>query len=312
MNPPSLRQAPPWVRLAATVVRRLPAGRYRAIHWITRHPLPPFLMGLPPELGGAAYLCDLRDAIAREVCFTGLYGPQETAILRALLRPGMTFVDVGANWGYFTLLASHLVGRDGRVLGLEPDPRLFSVLEENVRRNALARTTLLPVAAAREGGTLLLAGFDEAAGNFGISRIVADAAVGGRVFLVRADSLDRILEEERVERVDLLKMDIEGAEGAALAGMEGCLRAHRVGRILVELHPRELYEQGSSVEMLIEMLRSAGYMGYTVSHDPRVTRSVAYGRIRSFGALLRPLAPGEVLDAWPHQLWCAPGAEIRW
>jgi FkbM family methyltransferase len=269
-------------------------------------------MAMPRELGAGTYLCDLRDDIAREVCFTGLYGPQETALVRALLAPGDTFVDVGANWGYFTLLAASLVGEGGRVLALEPDPRLFPVLEANAARNGLRQVTLRQLAASREPGILALAGFDEAAGNFGVSRIVSDAAADGRTFRVRADALDRILDEEGIRRVDLLKMDIEGAEGAALAGLDGSLRAARVARLLVELHPAELAEQGASVEALAEGLRSAGYTGYTVRHDPGVTRSAAYGRVRGLGELLRPLRPGEALDAWPHQLWCAPGAEIRW
>lgn len=299
------------MRLAASVVKRLPAGRYRAIHGLCRRPPSPFLMRMPGEMGGYVYLCDLRDAIAREVCFTGMYGPQETSIFRALLRPGMTFVDVGANWGYFSLLASHLVGDGGRVVSLEPDPRLFPVLSENVARNRIGNASLHQLAAARERGELSLAGFDEEAGNFGISRIVADAS-GERVFTVRADTLDRVLEEAGVGSVDLLKMDIEGAEAAALAGLGRSLRERRVRRLLIELHPAELAEQGTSAGEVVEALRGAGYGGYTVSHDPRVTREAAYGRIRDLGAILRPLSPGAPLDAWPHQLWLAPGTEPEW
>ncbi|HEV2150705.1 MAG TPA: FkbM family methyltransferase [Longimicrobiaceae bacterium] len=312
MNQQSPRPAPVWVRMVASVVRRLPAGRYRAIQRIGRDAAPPFLMEMPVELGGGTYLCDLRDDIAREVCFTGLYGPQETALVRALLAPGDTFVDVGANWGYFTLLAASLVGQGGRVLSLEPDPRLFPVLEANVARNGLRHVTLRQLAAAGGPGILALAGFDEAAGNFGVSRIVPDAAADGRTFRVRADALDRILDEEGIRRVDLLKMDIEGAEGAALAGLEESLRGGRVARLLVELHPVELAEHGTSTDALVDTLRSAGYTGYTVSHDPAVTRAAAYGRASSLRELLRPLEPGEPLDAWPHQLWCAPGSELRW
>lgn len=312
MNQTDLRPAPAWVRLAATVVERLPAGRYRAMNRICRRPPPPFLRELPAGLGGATYLCDLRDAIAREVCFTGVYGPQETLLVRELLRPGATFVDVGANWGYFTLLASHLVGPEGRVLGLEPDPRLFRVLRENVSRNSLGQARLLRVAAAREAGELTLAGFDEAAGNFGISRIVSHAGAGERTFRVRADSLDHLLDEEGIGRVELLKMDIEGGEGAALAGLERSLADRRVARLLVELHPVELAEQGLSVQEIVEALRSGGYRGYTVNHDPAVTRSAAYGRVRSLREVVRPLSPSEPLDAWPHQLWCAPGSEPAW
>jgi tRNA G37 N-methylase Trm5 len=129
-------------------------------------------MRLPEELGGGFFRCDLRDSIAREVCFTGRYEPQETALVRALLGPGMSFVDVGANWGYFTLLAAHQVGRSGRVISLEPDPRLFPVLADNIAVNHLSQVTALQVAAGSESGSLTLAGFDEAGDNFGLSRVV--------------------------------------------------------------------------------------------------------------------------------------------
>ena len=89
-------------------------------------------MRLPDSLGGFTFICDVRDSLMREVCFTGMYEPQETLLAQQLLRRGMTVVDVGANWGYFTLLAAHLVGNRGRVLSLEPDPRMFRLLQQNV------------------------------------------------------------------------------------------------------------------------------------------------------------------------------------
>ena len=85
---------------------------------------------MPREVGGFTFECDLRDAISREVCFTGRYEPLETLLVQSTLRPGMTFVDVGANWGYFTLVASHLVGSSGLVVSLEPDPRLFQFFKK--------------------------------------------------------------------------------------------------------------------------------------------------------------------------------------
>ena len=107
---------------------------------------------MPAWAGAYRYACDLRDGIAREVFFTHGYAPQETALVRALLRPGHTFVDVGANWGYFTLLGAHLVGPHGRVVAFEPDPRLFRTLAWNLRANALSRVRALPLAAADRAG----------------------------------------------------------------------------------------------------------------------------------------------------------------
>ena len=146
---------PAWVRISAAVIRHLPVGRYRAMHMLPR-PNSAFLMRMPDDVGGYPFRCDLRDIISREVCFTGTYEPQETTLVRAILRPGMTFVDVGANWGYFTLLAASLVGTTGRVLSLEPDPRLFSILQENVGRSGLDHVTPLQLAAAHQAGILSL------------------------------------------------------------------------------------------------------------------------------------------------------------
>jgi hypothetical protein len=165
---PSLR-----IRALAAIIRRLPAGRYRVMDRVARPAPPPFVARTPADAGGYAFHCDLRDGIAREVCFTGAYEPLETAIVRALLPAGGTFVDVGANWGYFTLLAAHAAGARGRVVSLEPDPRLFALLRANAQRNRLAHVTPLPLAAAAGRGTLTLAGFDEAGDNWGLSSLAS-------------------------------------------------------------------------------------------------------------------------------------------
>ena len=309
MTENNLPPAPAWVRLTAAVIRHLPAGRYRAIHSLCPRPPAAFLMNMPEEMGGYLFSCDLRDTISREVCFTGRYEPQETALVRSILRPGMSFVDVGANWGYFTLLAASLVGSNGRVLSLEPDPRLFSILQENVTRGGLDQVTVLQLAAANEPGTLTLAGYTEDGGNFGISRIAAGANRQGRVFQVSSDSLDHILDQQGLSHVDLMKMDIEGAEAFAIAGLEESMTKGKVKRLLLELHPNEVAEYGSTISAVIEKLQSAGYRAWTIDHSPTTTREAAYQKEINVKALLRPLDSSGEYDAWPHQLWLAPGIE---
>ncbi len=304
-----LRPAPAWVRLAATFIRLLPVGRYRMMHTICRHPPPKFLMRMPAELGGYTFNCNLRDTISREVCFAGFYEPQETALVRSLLQPGMSFVDVGANWGYFTLLAASLVGRRGRVLSLEPDPRLFQILKENIDRNRLDQVMALQLAAASESGTLTLAGYDEGSDNFGVSRLVTGDGEGKGLFQVKADSLDSILEQHDLHSVDLLKMDIEGGEVLALAGLEESLQKRRVKRLLLELHPAQIAELGSSANTLMRKLQAAGYVAQTIDHSSRATRRAAYNKAKDPASWLRPFTIFDELDAWPHQLWTAPGVE---
>jgi FkbM family methyltransferase len=284
-------------------------GRYRAMDRICRNPPPPFLMRLPSDLGGYFFHCDLRDTISREVCFTGRYEPQETALVRAILRPGMTFVDVGANWGYFTLLAATLVGPNGRVISIEPDPRLFSILEANVTSALLEQVTLTQLAAANEAGTLRLVGYSETGGNFGISRIAAESDEAEQVFQVKSDSLDHVLERQAVLSVDLMKMDIEGAEVFAIPGLEQSLAARKIKRLLLELHPIQLAEHGSTAWAVIEKLQSAGYRAWTIDHSPTATREASYKKEINVHALLRPFDSSSQYDAWPHQLWLAPGID---
>jgi FkbM family methyltransferase len=309
VNKVEVGPAPHWVNLAAVFIRHLPIGRYRVLHRISRRPPPEFCKRMPEELGGYEFICNLRDTISREVCFTGYYEPQETALVRSILCSGMSFVDVGANWGYFTLLAASLVGAHGRVLSLEPDPRLFSMLEENINRNDLNHVTGLQMAAASQPGTLMLAGYDQDGENFGVSRIVASDDEGNRSFQVDADSLDRILERQNLKSVDLMKIDIEGAEVFALPGLEKSLTERRVKRLLLELHPALIAEHGGTAVQIIETLRKTGYSGWTIDHSAAATRRAAYEGAVNVQGLLRPLYESDELDQWPHQLWLAPGTE---
>ncbi|HYV46862.1 MAG TPA: FkbM family methyltransferase [Myxococcaceae bacterium] len=293
--------------MCAAVVRRLPAGRYRAMNWLARSRPARFVAPLratPP----LRFECDLRNALAREVFFTGQYEPQETAVLRALLSPGSTFVDVGAHWGYFSLLAAALVGESGRAIAVEADPRIHATLSANLELNRVPWVTAHHVAIAAGPGTVELLGYSDAQENWGLSRIAGPGAAGESArFQVPTKALDDLLDELGVRAADLVKMDIEGAEGFALQGMERGLRDGRYRRLLLELHPAELRGHGMDPLALLQRLAGAGYRGWTVDHSPATTRRAAYDR--RFGAreALLPLDLSRPLDAWPHTLWLAPG-----
>lgn len=304
-----VRSAPHWVRVAARLVRCLPAGRYRAMNQVHRFSRSAFWMQSPKRLGGWSFRCDLRDSIAREVCFTGRYEPQETALVQAILKPGMSFVDVGANWGYFTLLAAHAVGANGRVVSLEPDPRLFPVLAENVATNDMSQVRSMQIAAADGPGWRTLSGFAEGGGNFGLSRVVRNDHTSGPHFQVAARALDDVFQDLRLTNVDLLKMDIEGAEGLALLGLRESLALRRVRRILLELHPAQLAEHGHEAATLLEELQQYGYDPWRIEHGDRANRRAAYQRRIDLRRVLRRLDTAAPLDQWPHVLLVLRGME---
>lgn len=298
--------APLWVRLSAATIRRMPFGRYRVAHALGRVPAAPFLMRLPPDAGHHLFVCDLRDSISREVCFTGQYEPQETQLAELLLRPGMTAIDAGAHWGYFTLVCAHRVGGQGRVLSLEPDARLLALLAANVAANGLRHVEWIGAAAAAGRGSARFAGFREADGNWGTSRVVS-ARVSADCE-VPTISIDELVEERGWAAVDLVKIDVEGSEGDVLRGMADGLRAGRYRHVLLEGHPLALAERGLSFDMCVEPLRAARYRGWLIDHSADMHRRAAAGSVPP-SELLRPLEGVDLAaQPWPHMLWSAPSA----
>ncbi len=277
---------------------------------LARRGATPFWMPMANELGGFSFRCDLGDSIAREVCFTGRYEPQETALIQHLLGAEMTFIDIGANWGYYTLLATHIVGPNGRVICLEPDPRQYRNLRDNLARNRLGHVTALQLAAADKPGSLSLAGYSEENGNYGLSRLVTEPSAGSAMFEVETGTIDNVLDEHDVEQVDLLKMDIEGAEDLALQGMIEGLSTHKYRRILLELHPALLAERGRTTVEIERMLTDAGYTGWHLDFSSAANRRAAYTRRVNVREFLRPISESNARDDWPHVLWLAPGVNL--
>ena len=258
-----------------------------------------FTAEFPFESRRIRFWCDLRNSLAREVFFLGSYEAQETLLLPALLRKGDTCVDVGAHWGYFSLIAAARVGASGRVVAVEADPRVFATLQRTLALNPGLAVEAVQVAAAAERGTLVLNGYDERGDNWGISSVAMPQ--GGAAFEVQAEPLDDLLDRSGVREVGLLKMDIEGAEVLALRGCDRLLREQRIRSLLLELHPPQIAALKSSVGAVVGMLRSRGYRLWAVDHSLATSRATAYGRLQDPHALLRPLRD-DALDSWPHVL----------
>lgn len=303
----TLSPAPLWFRAARAAIRRLPAGRFRAFSLLARLRPAPFADRLDGA-GGLLYRCDLRHLIAREMCVTGGYAPAEAALVRASLALGGTFVDVGANIGYFALLGASLVGESGRVVALDPDPRMAAAARENVALNRLRNVSVVQVAAADAEGEATLRGFAEDGGNWGVSTLSDGAAADGRPsFTVRCAPLDAVLDAEGMGAVDLVKIDVEGAELRVLRGMRTGLRAGRYRRVLVELHPWEWADFAGELAALDAEMRGYGYRGWLLEQTAEDARRAHYGA--SAPIALRSLDTTQVAGDWPHLLWTLPGSE---
>lgn len=202
--------------------------------------------------------------ISRAIFLTGYYEPNEFVYLNKFLKPGMTFIDVGANIGLYTLFAAKKVGDQGTVLGIEPSDREFQRLKAHVELNSLSNARLLQVAvsSSRTEAELLVA-TEKHSGHNTLGAFGYDCVMAQGKEWVHVERLDDIVQQEGLQRVDVIKMDIEGAEFLALQGAEETL-AQFHPTMLLELSDRTLKHQGCSSEQVWDFLTQSGYRIYVL------------------------------------------------
>lgn len=196
----------------------------------------------PVTIHGVRLLFDVTEFTTSPLYFGGpLYEPETSAYLARSLGPGQVFVDIGANHGYFSILAAALVGENGRVVAFEPNPRVFRQLQAHVALNHFDnRVTLVASALAdAPGEAKLYVSQDD--WNSGLSSLTpaASALEGGSLseshtVVVCVDTFDKWLASSGLDRIDLMKIDVEGAEHKVLAGMSAALDGGVVGAIICE------------------------------------------------------------------------------
>jgi FkbM family methyltransferase len=170
---------------------------------------------------GATMICDLHDEIQRLIFFFGVYEAPEAYVFTRLLKPGLTVIDGGANVGQYTLLASHRVGPGGSVHAFEPIPRNFEILRRHAAQAANVVLNQTALWNSDDGVTLTLPAQHRI--NCG-GWTVGKAAPTDRCVQVPSVTLDSYLASGRIDRVDAIKLDIEGAEPFALQGAMRALK----------------------------------------------------------------------------------------
>ncbi|MBZ5701823.1 MAG: FkbM family methyltransferase [Acidobacteriia bacterium] len=179
----------------------------------------------------------------------GTWEPAVTEVLQAQIQPGMTALDIGAHVGFYSLLLARLVGPRGRVISFEPMPDNFARLVENLRLNQLQQVTPVNLAVLARSGELE-ANVPEGEPYSGSISLYQD--YGTPRIRVRATSLDEFFANS-AERLEFIKMDVEGAEGEVLRGGIETLRRFRP-RFLIELHHFDGDVSANPVPALLESL----------------------------------------------------------
>jgi FkbM family methyltransferase len=190
----------------------------------------------------------------------GFLGRDEVEILRCLVRAGMTAIDIGANQGVYTLFLAGQV-RPGKVYAFEPHPMLYRQLVANIRENRIANVECdqIAVSSSPELLTLQLGYL-----NLGDNYIARASAEAGVTVQVRAATLDELFEGTKV---DLLKIDVQGWEAAALAGACNVLKNNQEIALVFEFWPFGLKRAGADPAELLSYLSKLGFSIYGIGRS---------------------------------------------
>lgn len=207
------------------------------------------------QANGCTIYLDREDiAVSGALALKG-FESYETELFEQALRPGMTVLDVGAHIGYYTLIAARKVGPTGRVIAFEPEPRNNALLRKNVAANKLSNVVILDVAASDSAGShdLFLEKYNKGHHSFGRGSASAERIT------VKTDTIDHALERFGSPAIDLMKIDIEGAEPIALRGMKETIARSPAMTIFAEAYPKCLERLGTPAAEYLRQLTTLGF-----------------------------------------------------
>jgi|SanBayMetagenome_1026888.scaffolds.fasta_scaffold01772_2 FkbM family methyltransferase len=194
------------------------------------------------EKDGFEIFIDLREIYIGWGILNSWYEAEEIAFVKSQIKSGMTFLDVGANIGYYTMTAAHLVGSEGLVIAIEPLLRSYHLLERSVLRNNFQDRVELWKKAASSEKSLVQLSYNTNTQNMGGAGIIendisfSDSNSNVSIETVEAYTIDDIVQNRAI---DFVKMDIEGAEGLAIQGADRLLSS-RKATLMIEFNESRL------------------------------------------------------------------------
>ena len=228
---------------------------------------------------------DLSEHMQRRIFWMGHYSEDVAMTIKAMLQPGMCFIDIGANVGEITLLAGKIVGPSGSVIAFEPVDVIANKLERHLRWNKLYWCRAERLALSDHlGETLIFASTGHNVTkdkNTGLASLYNLRYGDNPIQPVRLTTLDTYIEPKPPSRIDGIKIDIEGAELDCLRGAESTLRTYRPW-LIVEVQARTSVAAGYNQTQILEFLSGLGYAFYkTGAHKLHPVSANSLGAIQN-------------------------------
>ncbi len=209
-------------------------------------------------------------AVGKTILEQRSYEPHVTSCLKSFLSPGMTFVDIGANIGYFSMIAASIIGSSGKVFAFEPNQYNCQYIYNSAAINGFNNITIYPFAVANESKNFI---YDNLGTNGIISEIERDTNIFESRTIVMSVVLDELL--DKIEHINIIKIDIEGAEYKALAGAKNMLGKHRP-IILSEFSPSALKN--------VSQVSGEAYLEILIRHNYHISVIEEFGKTVECGS----------------------------
>jgi FkbM family methyltransferase len=218
------------------------------------------------------HLC-LNEHMQSQIFWHGYYSRDIVLLFNRLLRSGMVVIDVGANIGEITLAAARRVGANGAVYSFEPMPELFKTLKQNVEINGLPQVRLFEQALSDQAGLAKIYAssslFGDGTRHDGLGTLYPSETRAKEVCEVKLQRLDEFRVERNIDRVDLIKIDVEGAEQAVVRGSVETIKNDRP-YLVIEIQPETATSAGHASGEIRELLESLGYRLFVIGRKARL------------------------------------------
>ncbi|MEK7551540.1 MAG: FkbM family methyltransferase [Patescibacteria group bacterium] len=209
---------------------------------------------------------------------SGKWEEYETDLFKKNIKSGDIILDIGAHIRYYTLIAAKIVGNKGKVYAFEPDPKNFQILKRNTEENKYKNVVLVNKALSNKSGSIKLFLNKE---NTGDHRIY-DSADNRKSINIQAITLDDFF-KDKAKKVDLIKMDVQGAEVHIFNGGNNLIKRNNNIKILTEFWPHGLELCGSSAKEYGTILKENKFKIYNIDEDKKAIKLI------SINELLLPL-----------------------
>jgi FkbM family methyltransferase len=201
----------------------------------------------------------------------------EQKVIRRTVRPGDTFIDLGANHGSYSLLASTLVGESGLVISFEPQPKLAKLLERSLFATGSSAFEVLNIACTDSVAEAELFVPSDSSGSAGVYRSFSGTTKHETV-RISCTTLDSVLAERALPGRVFVKLDVEGSEASVLRGASTTLSRY-APLILLELNPQSAAAAGYSVAELLQLLCGLGYKRFSELNE--FPDTIAWSQVES-------------------------------